>query len=280
MARGFLLSGILSMASVAECARSNFAQVEAQAEAEDEQTLDASIPEPTDWGCADWKNTTYPIICSGMSGNGWECEPDHTGDGNILTNGNVFCPRYVRCSCRNVAHSGVYTTDLTKATDMCRMFWLGYTQVIPGWLGEKNFEGLATFLQPIEREICPTFVDACEEDCDSSWDPEKCKDKCTLASCLDDFPRYIPEWVKLGVGPRCYGGLVRNGMLGNTVLRTIAEYESLAKCCYRQNAEDGPKEFKWTSGNELVHSWRPDKWLQGRKACDAKTAGTLPTNSA
>ncbi|CAK0830673.1 unnamed protein product [Prorocentrum cordatum] len=100
-------------------------------------------------------------------------------------------------------------------------------------------------------------------------------EKCTLESCLDDFPRYTPEFMipysteqKQDAG--CWGRLKSNGMRGTTVLRTIAEYESLAKCCYRQNVQDGPKEFRWSSGNELVKSWRPDKWLRGRRACDAQ----------
>jgi hypothetical protein len=274
------------MACIGECARSGSERVEELMEAEIEQTQDEVIwnggPKKrfesdysrwdADVGCAlrGWRDmgSAYPILCSAMSGNGWNCEPRTLEVGGTQeqqpnpnrNEENVFCPGLVSCSCQKVGHSGDYTQQLCHEL-------MGVT---------IDHQAL---LQQVEQEVCPAFAEACEEDCDSSWlaswvqTKEKCvEEECSVDSCLDDFPRYTPEFMtpydKKDVG--CWGRLKRNGKVLNKVLHTIKDYESLAKCCFRQGAKDGANEFKWMSGNELVKSMHPGKFFSGTKICNTK----------
>lgn len=207
-----------------------------------------------DRGCQDLRNASYPAVCGGMSGNGWTCIPRTlTAQGDAIQrnapNDHNLCPSYVSCSCTKSDHVGPYKHE------MCQ---------------ELTTVDHALFLEPIAREICPSFNEACEDDCESAWDSDKCKrEKCTMDACKNDFPRYEPEFMRpygeASVG--CWGRLRKDGKVGKHVLNLIAAYESLAKCCYKQ-IDDTTREFKWCSGNELKTSWRPGKWFRGRRVCD------------
>jgi len=284
-----MLSVLLAMASDGECARSGSERLEERMEADGEQTQDEGVwinmdasggPKKrfenddsrwdADVGCQlrGWRDlgSAYPILCSGMSGDGWECEPrtlDAAGTQEQQPNPNamvqnVWCPHVVSCSCRKAGHSGDYTEP------MCREL-MGVTV------------DQQALLQPVEQDVCPAFAEACAEDCDSSvlasmvQSKEKCvAEECSVESCLDDFPRYTPEFMtpydKKDVG--CWGRLKSDGKVLNKVLHKIKEYESMAKCCFRQGAEDGAQEFKWMSGGELVKSKNPVKFLRGMKVCN------------
>lgn len=224
--------------------------------------------EPYYRGCTgEQYDGAYKNVCKGMSNNGWVCVPrvlnvSGTGNQENNPNDNRLCPSYVTCSCSQ--------TDLavqSYSARQCRaLVQMDVTQT--------------EYHEIIAANICPSFIEACEEECDSAWTSStaKCKaTSCTVKACLHDFPSYKVDFFDVyrernDLG--CWGRLKAVGREGRSVFSVIDNYKALSKCCYRleQGTDStGTPTFQWMSGNELVNSWRPGKLLKGTKACDKKS---------
>jgi hypothetical protein len=218
-------------------------------------------PEPT--GCERMKSDKltstlpYQSVCKGLSNDEWECTDrtlatDGTGKHSDLhgnhPNDNLLCPSFVACSCSKKdwdAGAAGYNDDMCSD--------------LHGQLKVNHDEYLSTF----KNNICPSWIEGCTDSGAAD---------CSVEKCLQGFPRYF-----IDVGPRvysknaqvgCWTRLARSGKRGVKVFSLIADYESLAKCCY-QDTSDGPK-YKWLQGSELVTSKRPWKWIQGKRSCPKK----------
>lgn len=158
-----------------------------------------------------------------------------------------LCPNFVACSCAKDVDPINYTQG------MCQDAF----KEASGSLEE--YHGLIT------KKICKDWLDACEE-VDGR--------NCTKQRCLESFPRFKTDYLRPYDNGKhgCMLRLRSNGAKGLPVLQTLAEYNSLAKCCYEE--ADGKKQFKWLGGSELVKTKRPWKWAKGRVDCDTKKGWT------
>jgi len=220
-------------------------------------------------------------LCQGIEADGWKCIPRTLSSTGELHRGpeinpNILCDFFIGCSCTKEDIEGDYTEETCSS------------------LANEATVDHAAFSKPIQEEICPAYIEACNEMCNEkpscvfSNGDVALTVECSTEFCLGDFPTYsfdkqaytgrtsgrsyktgfMRPYDQPNLG--CWGRLHFDGKLGHHVLKTIEHYSSMAKCCGRTVEEGGPMEYRWMSGNELVTSYKPWKYLSGTKVCPGK----------